>query len=304
MFKSSIILLTGALTATPAFACSICRCGDPTFNALGSGHMAESGWRFALDYDQTRKSQGDAADEFSEVTEQRNTLLLAYGFSDRFSIIARQPYTQRELTEIVAGDTEHSRASGAADLELQTQTRLWASPFEGDVGARTSLFGTVGVKTPWGENDARHNGERLDEHAQPGTGSTDWIVGLSLVHQLNPKSAVFASIQQRATGENDFGYRYGRTTLVNLALEKKLGSNFDTALEANYRSAARDRIEGSDDDNTGGSLLFLTPRLLWHAGSGAVLRVAAQIPTSQNGLNGEQHERTVWNVGFSWVPGD
>jgi hypothetical protein len=54
--------LVAAMTiAAPAFACSICRCGDPTFNALGSDGVAQTGLRVALDWDEVRKSQGDPA---------------------------------------------------------------------------------------------------------------------------------------------------------------------------------------------------------------------------------------------------
>ncbi len=76
--------------ATPSFGCSICRCGDPTFNALGKEGVAQSGLRRALDWDQVRKSQG-APDDQDSLRERRTSLLAAYGFSDRFSVFARIP---------------------------------------------------------------------------------------------------------------------------------------------------------------------------------------------------------------------
>ena len=88
--------------------------------------------------------------------------------------------------------------------------RLWSSKFEGDVGIRSSIYAIFGVKTDWGDNEAASGGERLDEHVQPGTGSTDWFAGLSGSYQIDPHSALFASVQYRQTGRNDFGYRYGR----------------------------------------------------------------------------------------------
>jgi hypothetical protein len=45
--------------------------------------------------------------------------------------------------------------------------------------------------------------------------------------------------------------------------------------------------------------VYLTPRVLFDTGHGWVLRAAAQIPLGQSGLNGEQHEKTVVNVGVS-----
>jgi len=285
--------------ALPSFACSICRCGDPTFNALGKEGVAQSGFRIAFDWDQVRKTQGD--EDVDSLRERRYSLLAAYGFSDTFSVFARLPYSERNLTETEDGEVEHQSASGFADPEIYAQWRLWASPFEGDVGMRASVYLVGGVKTSWGENDASRDGERLDEHVQPGTGSTDWFAGVSGSYQLDPKSALFVSTQYRHTGRNDAGYQYGRTTLVNIAYERKLAPRWDAVLEANYRHAGRDEMDdtGLLDEDTGGSIVYLTPRVLFDLGSGWVARASAQVPLSQSGLNGAQDEKTVFNVGIT-----
>jgi hypothetical protein len=296
----------GAVVITPAYSCSICRCGDPTFNALGKEGVSQDGLRLALDWDQTDKTQGDPAQDFDDLHEQRITVLAAYGFSDRFGVFARLPYSRRELTETAGGESEQVHASGFADPEIYGQARLWSSAFEGDVGTRSSVFAIFGVKTPWGENNASKNGERLDEHVQPGTGSTDWFAGLSGSYQINPKSAVFASVQYRLTGRNDEGYQYGRVALVNLAYEHKLGARWDGVIEANYRHAGFDETDssGNTDPDTGGSIVYVTPRLLFSAGKGWVVRAAAQIPLGQSGLNGYQHEQTVLNLGVTRLFGN
>jgi predicted porin len=285
-----------------ALACSICRCGDPTFNALGKEGVAQTGLRVAFDWDEVEKTQGPV-DEQDSLREQRETLLMAYGLSDRFDLFARIPYSQRHLTETDDGDLEHSNSSGLADPEVYAQARLWSSRFEGDVGMRSSIYLVFGVKTDWGMNDASRDGERLDEHVQPGTGSTDWFAGLSGSYQVNPRSAIFASAQYRQTGRNDFGYQYGRVQLLNVAYEHKLGGRWDAVLEANYRHAGRDEIDEFNelDPDTGGSLMYLTPRLLFDAGRGWVIRASAQVPLSQAGLNGAQHEKTVFNVGLTYL---
>jgi hypothetical protein len=300
---SACAIALAVVNATPVLACSICRCGDPTFNALGKEGVSQNGLRLALDWDQTDKTQGDPAADFDELHEQRVTALVAYGFSDRFGVFARLPYSRRELTETADGEGEQSHASGLADPEIYAQARLWSSAFEGDVGTRSSVFAVFGVKTPWGENNASQNGERLDEHVQPGTGSTDWFAGLSGSYQVNPQSAVFASVQYRLTGRNDAGYQYGRVALVNLAYEHKLGARWDGVIEANYRHAGFDETDanGARDPDTGGSIVYVTPRLLFSAGKGWVVRAAAQIPLGQSGLNGFQHEKTVLNLGVTRV---
>jgi hypothetical protein len=158
----------------------------------------------------------------------------------------------------------------------------------------------VGVKTPWGENDVREGGVRVDEHGQPGTGSTDVFSSLAFLHLIDEKSALFVSSGYRRTGENDFGYRYGSSFLGNLAYEHKLGQRLDGILELNFRHAKEDRVAGTPDGDTGGSLLYVTPRLLANLGSGLVLRAGAQIPLVKD-LNGYQKERVVANVGLTYL---
>jgi hypothetical protein len=50
-------------------------------------------------------------------------------------------------------------------------------------------------------------------------------------------------------------------------------------------------------------MVYFTPRLLFDAGSGWVARASAQIPLSQSGLNGEQREKTVYNLGITHLFG-
>jgi hypothetical protein len=301
MIKSAVAACIALALPTGALACSICRCGDPTFNALGKEGVSLPGLKLALDWDEVSKSQGSRDDEFSEVLEHRTTLLAAYGLSDRFSVFLRVPYAERDLVEVEGGEPERSHAGGLADPEISAQARLWSSRFDGDVGVRSSIFLVAGVKTDWGVNDRTSGGERLDEHVQPGTGSTDWFGGLSGFYQVDRHSALFASAQYRATGRNEFGYRYGSATLLNLAYEHKLGGRWDAVLEANYRDAQYDEVDasGTRDPDTGGSMAYATPRILFDAGHGWVLRGSAQIPLSQSGLHGVQHEGTVWNLGVT-----
>jgi len=284
-----------------AHACSICRCGDPTFNALGKDVVAASGWRFALDWERFSKTQGAPGEQDSAV-ENRYTAVIAYTAADRVLLVARLPYSEHSLVEQSGTDVERTETSGLADPEIYAQIRLWSSPFKGDLGRRASISATLGVKTDWGVNDASRDGARLDEHVQPGTGSTDYFVGLSTYYLFDRQSALFASAQVRVPGSNDFDYRYGRIFLANVAYERKLTGKVDSVLELNYRHAARDRIDatGALDGDTGGSVLYATPRLLLNVGGGVVLRLAAQIPVAEN-LYGAQDEKTVYNLGLTYT---
>lgn len=305
--------LAAALAAPTALACSICRCGDPTFNALGPESHTTAGLHVAADWDRVAKSQG-AEDERESMVENRYSASLYYSITDRWLVAARLPWSRRSLRVAEhddggtdeGGDEAHhhgsARTDGLADPEFSVQYRVWSAPFEGDVGARASFALSAGVKTAWGENNRKDaDGERLDEHVQPGTGSTDVFFGVSGFYLFDRSSTLFASLQWRDTGRNDSGYRYGRALLANLAYERKLMPRLDSVLELNYRHAKRDQADrdGTIEENTGGGVLYLSPRLLFEVGGGVVLRVGVQIPVSKS-LYGEQNEKAVYNVGLTW----
>jgi hypothetical protein len=299
-----VVILAPLAFAPPAtLACSICRCGDPTFNALGKEGFTALGFRSAFDWERFDKDEGNPADESESQVENRFTALVSYGFAERFMLSARVPLSIRHLETSEPGEaTETVHTSGLSDPEIYGQLRLWASPLSGGLGRRASLSLVAGLKTPWGENNVLDGGMRVDEHAQPGTGSTDAFGSLAFLYLIDKDSALFASTGYRHTGENDFGYRYGSSVTANVAYEHRLGSRLDGVVELNFRHAAKDRTDadGTLDEDTGGSLLYVTPRLLVSLGRGLVLRVGAQVPLLRD-LNGYQKERAVANVGITYL---
>ncbi len=302
------------MSAMPANACSMCRCGDPTFNALGTDVYNAGAFRVALDWERFAKQQGILPEHEEEevaslkhtsselgresVVENRFTTALSYTFHERVVAVARVPFTSRDMT----APEGRSSQNGLSDPELYALVRLWSSEFSPGMGRRAWISVLGGVKTDWGQNDVARGGERLDEHLQPGTGSTDWFGGLSGVYLVDPRSSFFGSAQYRRTGTNSAGYRYGNIAMANAGYEHKLGKRFDGALELNFRNAGRDELDASGilDPNTGGALLYLSPKLIVDLSKGLVGRLAVQIPVA-DGLNGEQKEKVVANFGFTYL---
>ena len=314
-------LLLLAAAAPPAHGCSICRCGDPTFNALGTDVYTQGVFRISLDWERFDKAQGilpedggaaaartAAASDLGReaVVENRFTTGFSYTFGERVVAVARVPWSTRQMSQEGgalsqdAGGPNSSR--DLADPEIYGLVRLWSSEFAPGLGRRAWISALGGVKTNWGKNDLTAGGQRLDEHLQPGTGSTDWFGGFSGLYLVDSRSSFFSSVQYRRAGTNDFAYRYGNTAMANFGYEHKLGKIWDGALELNFRDAGRDRIdaEGTLDPNTGGRLLYLSPRLIVDLGKGLVGRLAVQVPVYRD-LNGDQRERAVANVGFTYL---
>ena len=306
LFRAAAVVAVFAATipSPRASACSICRCGDPTFNSLGSDVYSEAQFRIAFDFDRFNKSQLTVEDgrvgNDAEI-EYRYTATVSYGFGDRFLLVARVPLSHRDLTTtFLDGESDEVSTTGLSDPEFYGLVRLWSSRFGDGIGKRSTVSAIFGVKTPWGENDVQQDGERVDEHAQPGTGSTDLFGGFSGYYLLDERSTIFGSVQYRGTGRNDFGYKYGDSTIATLAYERKLTDPLDAVLEFDFRHAQRDQVdsEGVVDPNTGGTVLYIAPRLLFAVGQHVALRAAVQIPIVEN-LYGVQDEKVNVNGGVT-----
>jgi hypothetical protein len=298
----ALVALATILAPARASACSICRCGDPTFNALGTSVYSDGQFHLALDWERFSKTQLTEDGGTDSEIENRYTATLSYSFGERFLLVARVPFSHRDLTTTLGEDVEKVSTDGLGDPEIYGLVRLWSSDFSGGLGRRTWISAVFGVKTPWGRNDIVQDGLRVDEHAQSGTGSTDFYGGLSGFYLFDADSALFASAQYRGTGRNDFGYKYGNIAMVNTAYERKLSAVFDGVVELNFRHAGRDQVgfDGALDPNTGGSILYVTPRVLVNVGKGIVVRLSVQVPVLQR-LYGVQDEKVNLNAGLTFL---
>ncbi len=290
------------LAPARASACSICRCSDPTFNALGTNVYSAGEFHLALDWERFSKSQATEEGGTDAEIENRFTATFSYSFGERFLLVARLPFSHRDLTETNGDDVEVTKTFGLSDPEFYGLVSLWSSPFGPGLGRRAWVSAVFGVKTPWGLNDVRKDGVRVDEHAQPGTGSTDLFGGFSGFYLFDLDSSIFLSAQYRGTGRNDFGYKYGNIAMASVAYERKLSEVFDAVVEMNFRHAGRDQVDfsGELDPNTGGSVLYITPRVLVNVAKGIVLRLGAQFPVGE-WLYGIQDEKPNFNAGMTFL---
>jgi hypothetical protein len=280
-----------------AAACSMCRCSDPVFSALGEGLYTYGGFQVALDWNRLDQSQGAGPELEAQI---RNSMVatVSYGWRERLTFVAQVPYTFNHLT----ADGEVQTADGLGDPAFYLYVRLWSSKFASGLGRRAWISATVGVKTPWGKNDVTKDGKRLDEHVQPGTGATNISGGLSGLYLLDEDSSLYASAAYTGTGRNQFGYKYGDNVQANLVYDRKLTDWLDGVVELNFLDAKRDQIdsEGVPDPSTGGQTLYITPRVGVNVVRGLVARAAVQIPVWES-LNGIQDVKPAFTAGLTYV---
>jgi hypothetical protein len=285
VFIALVVSSIAVLGAPRARACSMCHCSDPTFALVRSQLFVPRTFSLGLDADRFSKDQGaeDAAPGREAEVENRVTLSGGYTLARRFSVVLRVPFADRMLT----GPEGSESQSGISDPELLLHYRV-AAPRPGSwvsIGA--------GARPGWGQSEAQRDGERLEEHLQPGTGAFGWSLGGAFSHVVGAADdgSVYGSLTGRLNTRNDHGYRYGDALLVYAGYERRLGGWLNGVLEANFRHAARDEVAvGEPDPNSGGSVLYLTPRLIVKLDRKHFLRLGVQIPVFES-LYGDQDEK-------------
>ena len=296
---SAAALIAAAVLLLPnrVAACSMCRCSDPVFSALGEGLYSYGGFQIAVDWNRLNQTEG-AGPDFEAQVRNTITTTIAYGWQERLTLVAQVPYTFNHLNTAEGLET----ADAVGDPSFFLSVRLWSSPFTQGLGRRAWISALVAVKTPWGNNDVTENGERLDEHVQPGTGATNLTGGLNGLYLIDAESSIYASVAYTGTGRNDFGYKYGNNVQANVVYDRKLTDFLDGLLEVNFLDAKHDQIDaaGVIDPNTGGQSLYLTPRIGVHVVHGLVVRAAAQFPVWKN-LNGIQDIKPAYTAGLTYV---
>lgn len=280
-----------------AGACSMCRCSDPVFSALGQGLYTHSGFKIAVDWNRQDQSQGEGED-FEAQVRNSVTATLSYSWQERLTFVAQVPYVFVHQDSAEGTDV----LNGLGDPAFYVYARLWSSNFGQGLGRRAWLSAIFSVKTPWGENNATEDGERIDEHAQPGTGAINLSGGLSFLYLFDEASSVYTSVAYTGTGRNKVGYKYGDNVQVNVVYDRKLTDWLDGLLEMNFLDAKKDQFDASGltDPNTGGQTLYLTPRVAVHIAQGLVLRAAAQFPVWKS-LNGVQEIKPSYTAGLTYV---
>src|SRR5262249_54454481 len=133
--------------------------------------------------------------------------------------------------------------------------------------------------------------------------------GLAGAHRMGWGS-LYASALYPQNLEGSLHYRYGDVVLADLALDAPLSHSLDAPPVGlltrggvrTVRYAEEDRFRGSSYASSGGSVLYATPsmrvRLPFASRLAPSLRLAVQIPLTNEWLYGQQTEREVWSAGL------
>lgn len=158
----------------------------------------------------------------------------------------------------------------------------------------TALF--FGLKLPTGSHtqtgsstDPAAPGEiaQIDRGLQPGTGTTDAIVGLLVADNLNLRWEYFGELLYQQALDSRADYRPGNGINLNLGLRYAGFSSFYPNLQLNIREVRPDSGANADTISTGGTLVYLSPGLTVPITPQVSLFGFVQVPVHQY-VNGVQ----------------
>ncbi len=298
--QRSIFIAAIALLPAPASACSSCGC-TLSSDWDSQGLSASSGFRLDLRYDVIDQSQlrsgtgsvdgGRLALPSDREIEQGTinryaTLGLDYSPGADWGVNMQMPYIDRTHQTIAEGDTTVSSSQSSGIGDARVLARYQGFTPQHDVGIQ------FGLKLPTGRHgdvfaSGPQIGEPVDRGLQPGSGTTDLMLGVYKFGALNQDFDWFAQgIAQVALDSRD-DFRTGASLNLNAGVRFMANPMFTPELQLNTRVARRDAGAQADVDNSGGTLIDLSPGITAQISHSLHAYGFVQVPVFQR-VNGFQ----------------
>lgn len=222
-------------------------------------------------------------------TINRNALLgVEYGFTQNWAATLIVPYSNREHVHIHdpggEAEVETWQFDNLGDVRLKVRYQPSAHP-----GTDFSWTLNAGLKLPTGKFDVQNSeGEPAERSVQPGTGTTDLLLGGGVAYfPLSTPLSLFANLQlQSALNERD-GYQPGWRAGLQAGGQYPVTGRLDLLLQANLQYSARDSGVNAEPDQTGRTQLAIVPGLTYSWPNGLMIYSNLELPVYQN-VNGIQ----------------
>ncbi|MGH8749891.1 MAG: transporter [Burkholderiales bacterium] len=319
--SAAALFLFAVFTPGPAFACATCGCTLSSDAAMG--YSAAAGWRVSLQYDyinqnQLRRGGGTVSPaqvvndpttgELEHDTINRMlTLGLSYSPNAKWNLNLQLPYLIRshssytdstsapfDNSQLDPANLSDSRRSSLGDMKfivsyqgllpthnlgLQLGVKLPTGNYGGPDASGT---GTVG-RNPVTFSGGPSGGELLDTSLQPGTGSTDLIVGAYYYQAVSQDFDAFVSGQFQAAvaqklNQPGADYRPGNLGVVSVGLRYEANPKIVPQLQLNLSRKSHDQGALADSLDTAGTVAYLSPGVTLAAGQNTHVYGFVQIP--------------------------
>src|SRR4051812_1621400 len=263
-----------------------------------------------IDLDQPRTGThnvgvGEIPRHHDEV-ETRNRNLVAtfdWGLSPQWGVNLVIPYVDRYHLHIhnhqgeQIPETWDFRALG----DVRVQARYQAFTRLDDPNAIQSAGAILGLKLPTGRFDVTNGeGEEAERTLQPGTGTTDLVLGGYWHSDYMSGHSLFASAQVLLPANERAGFKPGKRLQLDLGYRKAVGADLGLLLQLNYLAKGRDSGENAEPEDSGQRMVYLSPGITYNVGHDAQVYAFVQAPLYQS-VNGVQLVAD-WSAaaGVSW----
>ncbi|MBI5682723.1 MAG: transporter [Deltaproteobacteria bacterium] len=188
------------------------------------------------------------------------------------------PYVRRTMKEWddVSMTFMKGKASGLGDIVLMGRYTFYRRH---ELDSTTIVAGQAGVKLPTGATNAKDDmGMYMDAHMQPGTGSTDILLGLNLSHAIDrftiAANLLYSMNNEGKKGEtgmdtgdekHQFGnmLSYDLTGIYRIYPATPPGPTVSFALGVAGERRGKEKIDGVTVDGSEGHTIYLNTGLLF-----------------------------------------
>jgi len=315
------IILIVAVAPRLAIACATCGCTLSSDAAMG--YSAIPGWRLNVGYDYLHQDElrsgthsvssvPDGNELERETLNRYITTGLSYSPSSDWNINLLVPYVERTHSTYGVFDSTRplpqlstSRSSSLGDIRL--------------IGSYQGLLPTdnlgiqLGVKLPTGRygtaidfNAGPNVGTPLDASLQPGTGSTDVIVGAYYYQAISQNFDMFANAQFQSAVAHHMerpgdDYRPGNSTTLSFGLRYEKSPQWVPQFQVNLLHKSRDQGALADIQDTAGNVAYLSPGLTARVLPKLHVYGFAQLPVYSNLYGYQLFPRWTASIGASYA---
>lgn len=306
--------MVSAVVTPRAFACSACGC-TLSSDWASQGLAATGGWRadFRFDYfnqDQLRSGTDSISrsslpipneQEVQQYTINRNYALnLDYSPNKNWGVNFQLPWYDRSHATIAAGDTDVSTSHDTGIGDLRIVGRYMG------LGEQRSTGIEFGIKLPSGRFTSDfltgpQQGEPLDRALQLGTGTTDLLLGAYNFGALGQNWDYFAHALLSQPLNSREHFRPGTGINFNVGVRYTASETLVPQLQVNARIEKRESGANADVENSGASLVYLSPGVTLSITRRFSAYAFVQVPLYQR-VNGLQIEATqVGSIGMHYI---
>jgi len=300
--RHALAALAASGMLSPAWACSTCGC---TLNSdwASQGFHAGEGFSFDLRYDyfnqdDLRSGTGrvdrgaivlPTDQEIQQQTINRNTtLLLDYGFKEVWGVNVQLPWVDRYHTTVAEGDTDVSTSQSSSIGDLRVMGRYQGFSEARDWGLQ------FGLKLPTGGTGVNfmsgpQAGQPVDRGLQPGTGSTDLLLGAYTFGTVGTDFHYFGQALLQVPLTSKDGFKPSTGLNLTAGVRYVTDSAVVPHLQVNVRTEGRESGANADVPNSGATLAYLSPGATATLSDNVRAYAFVQVPVYQR-VNGLQLE--------------